>query len=407
MSSMLLNRWRVFRLEPRSPIGDRLVGQAQIGHGADKTNALLPLAEGLAYYVVRNDAFENFSIESDDFSATPLGLAASLAIQARTLAIVKRKKILKFPRFRIFASGKKPARKVFSAATRRLMRSGAALDGPVIAKYPELLTGWTQPTPCPPGVEPAASRSDAKAIVVHIYYEDTWSEIATILSRLKQDFDLIVTCVPGLEPLTEEIRAVFPRAEIVICENRGRDVRPFLALLEQGRLDRYRVVCKIHGKKSNDGGRMAILGAIWRNRMLFDLLAAPDITTAILNRFDSEPSLGMIGSRAYRYPSALCSEKLSWGENRPRVLDLASAMGVNDERFVLDFFCGTMFWVRPEALRPLRELRLADKFPDERGKLDGALEHAVERLFSAAVVASGYFIEGIDGFAEPSAIPLG
>ncbi len=73
-------------------------------------------------------------------------------------------------------------------------------------------------------------------------------------------------------------------------------------------------------------------------------------------------------------------------------------MGVSAERFQLDFFCGTMFWVRPEALRPLRELRLAEAFPDENGKLDGALEHAVERLLSAAAVAAGYRIEGIDGF---------
>jgi lipopolysaccharide biosynthesis protein len=234
-------------------------------------------------------------------------------------------------------------------------------------------------------------------VVIHIYYEETWNEIAAILRASNLDFDLISTVSSGNERLVMSIRRDFPEADIHAIENRGRDVRPFLVLLEQGRLDRC-YICKIHGKKSHDGGRMAVLGAIWRNRMLFDLLAAPDAASSILDMFERRPKVGMIGSAAYRYPSPLCSPELSWGENRPRVLEIASKMGIAADQFELDFFCGTMFWVRPEALRPLRELSLAETFPDELGKLDGALEHAVERLFSAAVVAAGYTIEGIDRF---------
>ena len=144
---------------------------------------------------------------------------------------------------------------------------------------------------------------------------------------------------------------------------------------------------------------MAILGAIWRNRMLFDLLAAPNTLNTIFDLFDYQPNVGMIGPAAYRYPNRMCSEELSWGQNRRLVLEIAARMGIGGDRFVLDFFCGNMFWVRPEALRPLRDLQLTGDFLDEAGKLDGALEHAVERLFSAAAVASGYKILGIDGFS--------
>jgi lipopolysaccharide biosynthesis protein len=107
----------------------------------------------------------------------------------------------------------------------------------------------------------------------------------------------------------------------------------------------------------------------------------------------------MIGSAAYRYPSALCNLERSWGENRARVLALAATMGVPPERYRLDFFCGSMFWVRPEALHPLRDLDLVEAFEPETGKRDGALENAVERLFATSTLVAGFRIEGVDGFA--------
>jgi hypothetical protein len=403
MNRLALTLQRAYRLTPKNCANGAIVSVVRIGAGGRSAIVPLPHAERLSYYIAPSGRAA-LTVESLDFEVEPLGPILSWATEARARLVRKRKKILHFPDFRIFAAGPKSARKIFSATTTRLMKSGAALDGPIVEKYPELLIGW-QEEPRSGDERRIASGPSPRAIVVHIYYEETWAEIAAILHRLPHDFDLIVTTVPGRESLVADIRRAFPQAEIHVGENRGRDVRPFLALLEQGRFDRYRYVCKIHGKKSHDGGRKAVLGAVWRRRMLFDLIAAPGAVAAILDRFDREPDVGMIGSRAYRYPSPLCPEEWSWGENRPRVLAIAAKMGVSAERFQLDFFCGTMFWVRPEALRPLRELRLAEAFPRESGKLDGALEHAVERLLSAATVAAGYRIEGIDGFAAVAGEP--
>ena len=183
-----------------------------------------------------------------------------------------------------------------------------------------------------------------------------------------------------------------------MTENRGRDVRPFLDLLESGRLDRYRYVCKIHGKKSNDGGRISYLGALWRRRSLFDLLAGPGIAEAIVQAFEADPSVGIIGPRAFRLPSETSPLEPSWGKTRPKVLELAAKMGVAPQEFRLDFYGGTMFWARPEALRPLRELKLARAFPEEQGLLDGGLEHATERLFTTSAVVAGFTLADSDGY---------
>ena len=220
-----------------------------------------------------------------------------------------------------------------------------------------------------------------------------------MLKRLTIPFDLIVTTVVGNERLVDAIRRDFPDADIEPIENRGRDVRPFLILLEKGRLDRYRYVCKVHGKKSSDGGRKSYMGAIWRRRLLFDLLAAPGLAATILDMFERDPSVGMIGPRAFRLPSETYSEELSWSVNRETVLELAGKMGVPADQFRLDFFGGTMFWVRPEALASLRKLQLSEAFPEEKGLLDGGLEHAVERLFGGAVIAAGYRLADSEGVA--------
>ncbi len=396
-SKVRLNFQRAYRLRPIEAKADDYIAQLHIGAPAGSQNVLLPYAIDLAYIVVPTSGKE-VSIEARRFLPEKLGLPASLWVRLRLALLFKKKKYLKFDGFSIFSVGPKPQRKRFTTFNQHMFNIGVSLDGDLIAAHPELLDGWADDA-APKRAAARHAGPSATAIVVHIYYEETWADIAGVLKRLTIPFDLIVTTVAGNERLVEAIRRDFPDADIEPMENRGRDVRPFLVLLEKGRLDRYRYVCKVHGKKSSDGGRKSHMGAIWRRRLLFDLLAAPGLAASILDMFERDPSVGMIGPRAFRLPSETYSEELSWSVNRETVLELAGKMGVPADQFRLDFFGGTMFWVRPEALAPLRKLKLSEAFPEEKGLLDGGLEHAVERLFGAAVAAAGYSLADSEGFA--------
>ena len=159
----------------------------------------------------------------------------------------------------------------------------------------------------------------------------------------------------------------------------------------------YRYICKIHGKKSIDGGRKTYLGDMWRRRLLFDLLGAPGAASAAIDMFKRDPSIGMIGPKVFRLPNAGYSEDLSWSANRPMTLKIAERMGVPADKFQLDFFGGTMFWVRPEALKPLRDLCLAADMPYESGLVDGDLPHALERALPTSVLVAGYKLADSDG----------
>jgi hypothetical protein len=395
MSKFRASLERATRLTPSRGALDNHVSQIRIGGANASQIVLLPYSQGLGYFVVPT-AGRIRSIEGDEFHAERLSLPLTLWIRLRLWLLFKKKKYLQFDEFSLFSYGAKPERKRFTTFNQHMFNTGVALDGRLVTSHPELLQGWAPiERAAPPG--PLGS-TPAAAIVAHVYYEDTWPDIAGVLKRLSIPFDLIVTTVPGRDRLVDEVARDFPDAEVIVAENRGRDVRPFLELLEAGRLDRHRYVCKIHGKKSNDGGRISYLGALWRRRSLFDLLAGPGIAESIVRAFEADKSIGIIGPRAFRLPSETSPPSPSWGKTRPKVLELAAKMGVAAGDFRLDFYGGTMFWARPEALRPLRDLKLARTFPEEQGLLDGGLEHATERLFTTSAVVAGFKLADSDGY---------
>ena len=385
---------RAYRLRPLEPRAQDHIAQVRVGGPNAGANLLLPYSAGLGYLLIPADA-SKLAIAAQDFRVERLDAATSLWARLRLGLLFKKKKYLTFEDFSIFSYGPKAERKRFSTFNQHMFNIGVSLDGDLVAAHPELIEGWGE-------VEAPARTSRLRdiAIVAHVYYEDSWPDIAGALSHVEEPFDLIVTTAPGREGLIDRVRRDYPDAEIAVFENRGRDVRPFLALLEAGRLDPYRYVCKVHGKKSSDGGRMAYMGSVWRRRLLFDLLGAPNAASRIIDDFERNPSIGMIGSSVFRMPGKAFDEQVSWGENWSTVLALAADMGVAPEAFRLDFFAGTMFWVRPRALAPLRRLLLTSKFPVEQGRSDGALEHAVERLFATSVVAAGLRLEACGAEAQ-------
>ena len=279
---------RAYRLKPVGYREEDALSQLRIG--ASSQNVLAPFSPNLDYIVVPAGGAP-LPIESADFRVEPLGAVASLWARARLMAFFKKKKYLKYDEFRLFSAGPKAERKRFTRFNQDTADIGFVIDGELLARHPELLYGWPPEAGAPPqAADPPGPVS--VAVVAHVYYEEAWPDIAGALRGLTVPFDLIVTTVAGRERLIETIRRAYPRAQIEVLENRGRDVGPFLALLESGRLDAYRYVCKIHGKKSSDGGRKTYMGAMWRRRLLFDLLGAPGAASAAIASFERDPSIG-------------------------------------------------------------------------------------------------------------------
>lgn len=235
------------------------------------------------------------------------------------------------------------------------------------------------------GAIPAEKLKARVAIVLHLYHLDLIELIHGYMKNVIIDHDLFVSVKSVADRRVAmrffEERDV--RAFVFVHPNIGRDVGPFVSLLNTGLLDRYDAVCKIHSKKSVYHGG----GGQWRDELMKSLLGSSHTVLKILQAFRQESSCGIVGPE-----SAYVSNARFWGGNEERLRRLAAETGVEDARIRLGFFAGTMFWFRPAALVALRERALAlSEFDAEAGQFDATLAHVIERLFVLWVEQAGYF----------------
>jgi lipopolysaccharide biosynthesis protein len=259
---------------------------------------------------------------------------------------------------------------------RRYLAPGRAQSGTDTAQDN---SATSQPSPVPP----APGEMRGIAVVVHVFYPELWPELAAYLENIPDAFDLYVSTVAShADEVTAAVAGGYPQARVVVRPNRGRDMGPFLYLLQEFGLERYPLICKLHTKKSphrNDGDA-------WRNDLYARLMGSRDTVRNIVRRFAEEPQLGLLGPAGH-----LAHYRFYWGANRRRVRKLCDRLGIGLDGLDFEFVAGSMFWCRGAALRKVRDLAITlDEFEAEDGQLDGTLAHAMERVLPLAAFAGGF-----------------
>lgn len=317
----------------------------------------------------------------------PGGLASRAASRLKALTPLYGKAALRFGGLELRPDGGREATRAYRKLVKFARSSGFAFDGETLMRHPELVLGW------PPAEAGPALPGPEIAVALHLHYVELWPEIGGLLKRWRRRFTLFVSLTREDEAAARRIRADFPSAEIEVVENSGRDVRPFLAWLESGRLDGFDLVCKIHGKRSLRDGAPPLFGEMFRRATYLDLIS-DDRVGDICAAFAAAPDLGLVGPERFRARSRHGDAAEIMGNSRAAIEALSARMGAPPPGADYDVFHGTMFWARPQALAALRELRLAREFRPEAGLSDGALEHAVEGLINHAVRARGFRVAG-------------
>lgn len=207
-------------------------------------------------------------------------------------------------------------------------------------------------------------------IHIHAFYPDVVEEM---LDRFEGDalrarFVITTTTKKTFEAINtilEDRGLTAPQS--LLIDNRGRDIGPLLDHIVDLAAD-GETICHIHTKKSPDVG--GSFGKKWR-QSLYDAL----LTQAAIDAFD-DPKLGLL------FPDS--SRCVGWGKNHSFCKTIAKAIGVALPPHPGPIPVGSMFIVRAEVARVMRDATRGTVWPREPVPYDGTILHAMERMWPIA-----------------------
>jgi hypothetical protein len=270
-----------------------------------------------------------------------------------------------------------------------MITAAQAAGHPLLERTRRWLAG--EPLPAADLRPLATGRGGRVAVVVHVFYPDLWPELAERIHRIPEPIDLVVTLTEGRsEALADRIVAEFPDVMLEVVPNRGRDMWPFVRVLELGLVGDQDAVLKLHTKASVH----RVDGAAWRARLLDSLCPSPERIALMLELLRRDPGLGIIA------PAGGVLGREFWGSNALLVDALAARTGVAVDLDRTWFPGGSMCWARPGPLLRLRDAGLtAEDFEHEAVSIDGTTAHALERFLGVLVTAAGQRVIGTDEVA--------
>jgi tetratricopeptide (TPR) repeat protein/lipopolysaccharide biosynthesis protein/LPS sulfotransferase NodH len=226
------------------------------------------------------------------------------------------------------------------------------------------------------------------ALILHLHFVEVWEEIESIIRQIN-GYDLYVTTT-SLDGV-KAVKSSGIDAFVLLVENRGRDILPFIDVFRMIKPMNYKFCCKIHSKRSLH----RVDGDDFRRNILKSLFQTKEEWIANLqNRFDANARMGLL------VPSQQLLEfdDKNMESNIHLCKELCEFMNIDFSHSL--FPAGSMFWFRPKCLEPL--LKIDSSFFDiESGLCDGTVPHAIERLFCIVAQSLGYETEPLSTCEDP------
>ena len=232
------------------------------------------------------------------------------------------------------------------------------------------------------------------AVQIHIFYEDLILDIINKTNNIPIKFDLYISTTSfELRNIILKFIVQYSKAnkyEIIILENKGRDVLPLLIQLKT-KIKKYKYLCHIHSKKSLKNPN---LGFSWRNYLYNNLLGNKRIVSEILSDFENNDKLGFIFPETFygiiKEKSKLRKKTLQYMKFILKNLFPNSSPGN-----LIDFPAGNMFWARTKAIFQIFEFNFNIKFEREKDQTNDTIMHGIERIWLYLVKLNDYYYKTI------------
>ena len=232
------------------------------------------------------------------------------------------------------------------------------------------------------------------AIQIHIFYEDLIMDIINKTNNIPVKFDLYITITsPEIKSRLENDIKIYSKTnyfEILIVENKGRDVLPFLKQIKT-KFKYYKYLCHIHTKKSLTAPE---LGNLWRNYLYDNLLGNTNIVSEILYEFENNEKLGFMFPETY---FGIIQQFYLLTEGTKNWMNfLATKLFSNYKVGELSNFpAGNMFWARIVAISQIFSYDFSKYFPEEDDQTNDTIMHAIERIWLYLVKFNDFYYKMI------------
>ena len=232
------------------------------------------------------------------------------------------------------------------------------------------------------------------AIQIHLFYNDLIMDIINKTNNIPVKFDLYITITsPEIKRRLENDIKMYSKTnhfEILIVENKGRDVLPFLKQIKT-KFKYYKYLCHIHTKKSLTAPE---LGNLWRNYLYDNLLGNTTIVSEILYEFENSEKLGFMFPETY---SGIIKQFYLLTEGTKKWMNFLATKLFSNYKVgeLLNFPAGNMFWARIVAISQIFTYDFNKYFPEENDQTNDTIMHAIERIWLYLVKFNNFYYKMI------------
>ena len=235
--------------------------------------------------------------------------------------------------------------------------------------------------------DPVCNTAPRIAVQVHMFYTETLAQTVENLNFLPLPFDAYFTT--DTEQKAAQIRRALEntcrceKSAVLVTENRGRDVLPFLTQMAPVAAQ-YDYICHIHSKKTVTGQ----YGGDWRNYCFRHLFGSEEYLRRLFAYMETQKDTGIFLPPVFPPVSG----QMQWGANRENTAAVLKKLGAQVTLPGTPLFpAGNMFWARTQAISPaFQGLLSAGDFPEEAGQTDGTTAHAAERCWLYLAKSRGF-----------------